>query len=214
MRWTACSKRLATVAMVAGVVVGGVGVASAAPEGGDRPLKGPNAGPPATQPGRGAMRGERGAPGMMREVMHKLLADLNVTPEQHGQIKGILDAHKQKMDAWRSSHEAELKALREAHEAARESGDRAKLQELRTRRQELMKDAPKPADLFGQIRDVLNEEQRKTFDARVEEAKEKLRSPRAGGPGGPQGKGMDGPRHERKHKGEGQPSGTGGKLDI
>jgi Spy/CpxP family protein refolding chaperone len=118
--------------------------------------------------------------------------------------------HREKMQAWRSEHQAELKELRQAHQAARDAKDEAKLKELREKGKALHADAPKLIDALKEVRGVLTPEQQATFDQRLEEAKKRLQ--RGPGPDGPRGERR---RGEGRRGGEGEkPSGSGKKLDI
>lgn len=213
MRYGDFSKRFVKAALLAGVVMGGATL-SFAEEG--KPLAGPKADAPATQPGRGAMRGQRGPGERVREELHRLLADLKVTPDQHEKIKGVMDIHREKMNAWRSEHQAELKEHREATRAARDAKDEAKLKELREKGRALHADAPKLLDALKEVRGVLTPEQQATFDQRLEEAKERLMRGPGPGPGSPDGRRGERKRGEgRQHReGEPKPSGSGKKLDI
>lgn len=199
-------------AALAAVVLAGTSFAFAGEgkEGKDaKVLAGPKAGPPSTQPhdnGFGDKKHVRG------EIMHDLLKDLNLTPDQETKVKAITSEAKAQHEAWRTAHGAEADALKAQMAAAREAKDEAKLKELRPKVEALMATMPKPKDTFDKIRAVLTPEQQAKFDAKIAETKKEFGEKRPGGPGM-----MDG---ERKHKHEGgKPDGASkpagdGKLKL
>src|SRR5688572_28661091 len=121
-------------------VVAGVLLAGSAAMAEDKPMAGPKPEAPATQPGGQGFRKGKG------EGMRELLDGLNLSEEQRTQIHQIHQEMRGKRQDWEARHGAEAKALRGEMKAAREAGDKAKVQEVGAKMKTLMADAPKPKE--------------------------------------------------------------------
>ncbi len=161
----------------------------------DQPL----AGPPTTQgergprregfrgggPGRGGDQGPGGPGGGM--PMRQLLRDLDLSEDQGQQIRSIMQEAQQQHRQAMEQHREEIEKIDE------------QIRELHERKRELLGGGPQ--GVMDQIKDVLNDEQRATFEQRLEE----MRDRRGPGPGGPQ---MDGDGPPRRGARDG-----GGEMD-
>lgn len=130
----------------------GRSVAAQNQEGGDRP--------------RGQMGGRRG-PMSPDDRIKQMTKDLNLTADQQGKLKPILETQQQKMQDLRNDT----------------SGDR---DSMRGKMRQIQEDTNK------QIRDVLDDKQKETFDKQEQERQQRMQN-RRGGMGGPGGGGPDGP---------------------
>jgi Spy/CpxP family protein refolding chaperone len=202
------------------------------PDAGDKPQKRMLEGPRADGEGRGrpegrGFDGERPRGPQGPRIMEFLLKDLNLTEDQHEQIKVVLDDTRDAHMKWREEHADEADALRAEVRKAVEAKDREALAKLREKMKALREDAPKPEDAVAKIRPILTEEQATKFDAKLAELKEKMKE-RAGemregrGPRGPRpdGESMEGDRPQRpegrNRRGGDRPADAdkGDKLDI
>lgn len=197
--------RLATMigrgAVLAGVVLWGT---LAWAEGGqngpsNKPHDGSKRMAPTTQPD-GRPFGERAE--RMREMWQDLLKEINLTDDQKAKIHAIRDEARQQFQDWRTKHEDQIKELTAQMKSAHEAKDREKVQQLREKAQELWSTAPKIKDAIDKVRAVLTDEQRKIFNAKLEEKKKEFeeRHPMMGG-----GEGGPGRRHD-KHDGDKKPA--------
>lgn len=202
------------------------------PEGGDKPHKRMLEGPRADGEGRGRPEGGRfdgerrgpGGEGQGPRIMGFLLHDLNITPEQHEQIKVVMEDARDKHMKWLEEHKDEVEALRSEVKKAVEAKDREALKGLREKMVALRENAPKPEDAIAKIRPILTKEQATTFDTRLAEVKERMqeraKQMREGRPGKGDGEHMDGDRKERpegrNRRGGEKPADKdkGDKLDI
>jgi Spy/CpxP family protein refolding chaperone len=172
------------------------------PQGGEKKvLAGPKADADQKGPGARGFDG-KGGPGGPHGPIMDALRDLNLSEEQKTKVREIMAEFKQKVTAHREAHGEEINKLKQEAQAAREAGDKDKLRDLAQQRAKIMEGAPKPTELVTQIKGVLTPDQAKTFDAAVEDAREKMQERRGDkmGPGGP----GHGEKGEKKH-GEGRP---------
>lgn len=198
--------RLATPAIVAMCLIGGAAFGEPAKKDG-KDLGGPNAHPPATQPGeRGFGRG----PGGRGQDMMRFLSELNLSDDQKTQVREIQGDFRKKLEAFQKEHGDEMKALREEGKAAREAKDREKGKAVGEKMKKLADDNGLGMKAhLDKLRNVLNDEQKAKFDEKVKSRREK----------GPMGPGMEGGERGERRRGEGhgpttRPSDEKKNLDI
>ena len=101
------------------------------------------------------------------------LGDLALTPgfmitnEQKESIQSLKFDQKLAMDKWKGEHADDLQKLQEERQAAIDSGNREKLQEIRQKSESLRKNSPKPEDAVKKLMGLLNEEQRTRLEERM-----------------------------------------------
>jgi hypothetical protein len=101
------------------------------------------------------------------------LGDLALTPgftitnEQKESIQSLKFDQKLAMDKWKGEHADDLQKLQEERQAAIDSGNREKLQDIRQKSESLRKNSPKPEDAVKKLMGLLNEEQRTRLDERM-----------------------------------------------
>ena len=154
---------------VAGCVVL-VGTATAvAQDRTERRGRGDRAGPEAREgPGFGR---ENADPG--RWIMRRLLRDMDLSEKQQDQVREILRDAQQANREWQEKHESELGELRDTMRQAREDRDRDAMRQAGEKWRELREDAPDREETADKIRDVLTDEQRKLFDERAEQMRDR-----------------------------------------
>jgi len=96
-----------------------------------------------------------------------LTPNFMITNEQKESIQSLKLDQKLASDKWRREHADELQNEREEAEAAREGGDRQKLQDIFQKRRNLLNGGPKPEDAVKKLMGLLNEEQRTRLDERL-----------------------------------------------
>ena len=126
-----------------------------------------------------------GGPGARRRgnPLEGILAKLNLSDDQKAKVGDIMKAHKDAMDKYREEHKTEFEAVRAKMKEAREAKDQDKMKEAYAEMRKLMEAGPSLKDLADKIREVLTDEQKKTFDEAVAEMKKRFEN--GGGPGGP-----------------------------
>jgi hypothetical protein len=116
---------------------------------------------PATRP--------HGEHGQLGPIMTALKATTPaITEDEKDKIKPIMEAAKAKFEAFRAAHQDEFQQLRKDMAAAKDAGDKDKMASLRTKMEELMKDAPKPKEIVDQILPILTADQQTSFKAALE----------------------------------------------
>ena len=140
---------------------------------------GPETGPPRPlmRAGRRPMLGERG--GVERGMMlARALRSLDLTEEQKEQVKGILEAAKDKREATR---EALADATKRLHTAVTEGADETAIREAAANLGKAIGDqAVLRASTMASIKEVLTDEQREQLEKmkeRVEKFREKMKDP-------------------------------------
>jgi Spy/CpxP family protein refolding chaperone len=91
-----------------------------------------------------------------------------ITDDERAKIKPILEAARQKFEAWRSAHKGEFQQLRTDLKAAHDAGDTDKVAQLTGQMRDLFKDAPKPKEVVDQILPLLTADQQTSFKAALE----------------------------------------------
>ncbi|HEX7009421.1 MAG TPA: Spy/CpxP family protein refolding chaperone [Phycisphaeraceae bacterium] len=110
-----------------------------------------------------------------QRIHEHLFGNLNLTDEQEGQIKQVLDDFRQKRKAWWEEHRDDLRNLREQLGQARQDQDEERLDQLRQQLRELIQSAPKPSDVHEPIKATLNAQQQEQFEENLKTLREKLR---------------------------------------
>jgi Spy/CpxP family protein refolding chaperone len=109
--------------------------------------------------------GDRPHPKQRGLLPPRALQELNLTAEQQAKYKELNEQFVKERDAWLAAHKGEGEPAREEFEAAREAGDRAKLDALRQKRHDAMQPL---VDLrhkyMDQFRAVLTPQQIKKLD--------------------------------------------------
>ncbi len=136
-------------------------------------------GPPANEP----VRERRQVQARMENLVPpRLLEELALTAEQKTKYEEIQAKFAKESEAWKDAHKSEMEQDRESFEAARASGDPAKLQAAREQimahRQPMMQLRKTSMDAF---RAVLTPDQNKKLDQAREHVRESMVEP--GGPG-------------------------------
>ena len=96
-----------------------------------------------------------------------LTPNFTITNEQKENIQSLRFDHKLAADKWRGDHADELQKLTEEGQAARDSGDREKMNDIFQKRRSLMQSGPKPEDAVKKLMGLLNEEQRTRLEERM-----------------------------------------------
>jgi Spy/CpxP family protein refolding chaperone len=160
-------------------------------------------GKPAGDNGPGKHKGLR--PGQGSLVPPPVLDSLAVTADQKKQVDDLQAQFKKERDALFESHRKENAGLRDQMKVARESGDQAKIDELRKKRGEQAKPM---MDLRKQyiekLRGLLNADQQKKLDDGLKEFRDRMAERREG---------RRGPGEPGDHGGPGGPGGPGGADD-
>ena len=171
------------VAMGAALVVPAVlTLAAGAEEADDKVLRGPKADGERGERGGRFSHGKRGHrdKGGKGGHMKYMLGDLDLTDEQKGQIKELGKANREAMKAWHKEHKDEIQAINK------------QIQKLHEQKRKLMKTSPMHQKFPDQIRGVLDEEQQKTFDERIEKMKKRHEQMKERGKRGKHGKHREG----------------------
>lgn len=125
-------------------------------------------------------------------ILPPLIVDrLALTADQKDQYDKLNAEYKKEHDAWTSAHQAQLDALQQQTQTARQANDHEKMDELRQQRRELMKPANDMRKQYlDKVRGFLTDDQKKMLDSSLPQW-------RGGGPGGSGGPrshgGEDGP---------------------
>ncbi len=147
-------------------------------------------------PGRGGPGGD--GPGSMRDrMMRELFRDVNLTEQQHEQVREIGRAAAQPMQQFMADNAMAIREAREAMNAARQERDRDAMKAAREKLSALMESSPRPdrEALHAQVRELLTEQQRQVFDANLEQVKQRREQMKQR---------RDEMRQERGQRGEGQ----------
>ena len=117
---------------------------------------------PQVKPG-GVERQKRGFDGGKRsnraDRLAGFLADLNLNDQQMAEARQIMAKQHSQLKAWRKKHSAELQKLE------------SEMRKLHERRRKLMANAPKPHSGLERLRPMLNSEQQKNLDLKIEKHK-------------------------------------------
>lgn len=130
--------------------------------------------PPEGQQDRRAMRrapmpGRPGGP---------LFEGIDLSEEQRQQVRDAMEAHRQRHSQWMEEHRQRMSDLGEQMRQARQENDRQQLRELREKVRELREDRPSVQELHERLRDVLDEQQWKQFEANRQDMHERMRQRR------------------------------------
>ena len=125
-------------------------------------------------PAPAAQRKEVSRPVAEIDRLKEAVASLQLTDDQRTKVDEIFKTAKEKVEAWWAANKDAMTQLEADAKAARESGDPAKIEAVKTKRQELLKDAPKPRAVAEQLKTVLTPEQQ-------DKLKQTLQSGKGGG---------------------------------
>lgn len=140
-----------------------------------------------------------------RRMMKALFKDVDLTEDQREQVREIMGAGREEMEAWRDEHRDEMEDLRAQMREAHENKDKEQAAAVREKMQQLFESRPKPEDRADEIRQILTPEQTEQFDANLEQIKQKMQERREKmkerRSQGKEGKGKDG-KSKKSPRGE------------
>ena len=111
-------------------------------------------------------------------VIKDTVAKLGLTDDQSKQVNDLIAKFQADMKANYEKNGDALRQLETDIKAAKEAGDKAKIQDLQAQRAKLLPDMrAKTEDLVKQIKSILTDEQGKKFDAALKEAFQKQPGP-------------------------------------
>ncbi len=149
-------------------------------ESNDRPAAESKEGKPdrGERKGKHGPHGDRGPRGHGHRFIRALFKDIDLTEDQRVEVREIMEAGRDEMEAWRDEHRDQIKALREQMREAHQAGDDEKAAEVREQLRTLFESRPKPEDRADEIREVLTPEQTEQFDQNIEAIKQKMQERR------------------------------------
>jgi Spy/CpxP family protein refolding chaperone len=187
--------------------------AQATDDGGDRPqrqrqFQGEGRGPRQGQGDGEGRQGKQGGP------FGDVLKALNLTEEQQTQVREIMQKHHDQVEAFREKNGESFKKIRGQMRDAMEEKDYDKLHSLVDQLKTVEADRPTIKELAAEIRNVLTDEQKATFDAKTEEMKNNRGKHMRRGPGNDGEGNAEGGRQFRRGEGGPRRGGQGPETEA
>ncbi len=150
--------------------------------------------------GQGQGKGEARREGK-RGPFGQVLKELNLTEEQQTQVRDIMQKHHEQVDAFREKNGEQFREVQGQIRDAMQAKDYDKLHTLIDQLKTVEADRPTIKDLAADIRNVLTDEQKATFDAKAEEMKNNRGKHMRRGPGRDGDENAQGGRQFRRGEG-------------
>ncbi|MAX23461.1 MAG: hypothetical protein CMJ19_03065, partial [Phycisphaeraceae bacterium] len=150
--------------------------------------------------GQGQGKGEARRDGK-RGPFGQVLKELNLTEEQQTQVRDIMQKHHEQVEAFREKNGDSFKQVRQQMRQAMEAKDYDKLHTLIDQLKTVEADRPTIKELAADIRNILTDEQKTTFDAKAEEMKNSQGKHMRRGPGRDGDENAQGGRQFRRGEG-------------
>ncbi len=105
----------------------------------------------------------------------ELLDKLNLSEDQKKQVRGITEKHRAEFQKYREAHHEEFKAAREKLEAAQKAKDEPAIRAAREEIRKIYMAGPTLKAMGDEIRGVLTDDQKKTFDAGIDKIYQRIK---------------------------------------
>jgi len=110
-----------------------------------------------------------------RQLREALFRDIDLSADQQAEVDRILDAYRVELKAWADVNSAELQAVRQDLQAAREAGYRRQARRALRDLRQLAETRPDHEPYYDDIAEVLTDEQAGQFRENIEALKQQIR---------------------------------------